>query len=602
MLSRSSKYEKYGKYIMWAGIALLYLLCFKVVLQSGYMFDDMWNNIEIGLAINNDTTVGNIVLGDLKRWTFTNGRLLIFSFYCDFALSYIPLKIYKLLIVTTMFLDALVVSGIVKELSKSKILSYLCVVVFPAMISFRATYYTGVYAFHGLIQLCMFFTLLAVYLYIRYRRTEKIRYQVLSCISWFVALGLYEVSYVLCVCFIIALICIDGWDYVKKNFWKSIKTGLPQIIIMVVWVIFNIVIKMLATGNYDGITPSFNPVKVIVTFLKQCSGGIGFGAAVAELFNGDREFWIDFIRNNIGIAEILSYILFFAAFLFVVLYLKDKEKNKLTGMVWLGVTLVVLPSTLIAISSKYQESIGWFRGYLPAYFGSWGFAIIAAVIVVAIGRKIKSRKMFVWFNIIMAALFTFVFTFDNIVGNYSQRDADAFYQDDVDSVRNSINAGLFDNTGLDYILDTSYSIYALDATYTNRAYAAWLRRKNNVYGWDDVYEDKLNSTKLNELYDTMKNKGFKTTYHINNSYTVLADCNDLILTLDKDEYDYKAYTNSLDIFLYDETPMVLTCKDINGNKVSKDLSGADYISSGKYGKVYHVDFDKDIDMHSIAME
>ena len=100
----------------------------------------------------------------------------------------------------------------------------------------------------------------------------------------------------------------------------------------------------------------------------------------------------------------------------------------------------------------------------------------------------------------------------------------------------------------------------------------------------------------------MKSKGFKTTYHINNSYTVLADCNDLILTLDKDGYDYKAYTNSLDIFLYDETPMILTCKDINGNKVSKDLSGADYISSGKYGKVYHVDFDKDIDMHSIAME
>lgn len=114
--------------------------------------------------------------------------------------------------------------------------------------------------------------------------------------------------------------------------------------------------------------------------------------AVAELFNGDSGFWMNFIRNNIGIAEILSYILFFAAFLFVVLYLKDKEKNKLTGMTWLGVTLVVLPSTLIAISSKYQESIGWFRGYLPAYFGSWEFAIIAAVIVVAIGRKIKSRK------------------------------------------------------------------------------------------------------------------------------------------------------------------------------------------------------------------
>ncbi len=191
-----------------------------------------------------------------------------------------------------MFLDALVVSGIVKELSKSKILTYLSVIVFPAMISFRATYYTGVYVYHGLIQFCMLFTLLAVYLYIRYRRTEKIRYQVLSCISWFVALGLYEVSYVLCVCFIIALICIDGWD--------------------------------------------------------------------------------------------------------------------------------------------------------------------------------------------------------------------------------------------------------------------------------DVYADKNNSAELNELYGKMKKEGFKATYHINNSYTVLADCKDLVLTYDKDRYDYKVYTDSLDIFLYDSTPMVLTCKDANG--------------------------------------
>lgn len=60
------------------------------------------------------------------------------------------------MLVTAMFLDGIVIAGIIKELTESKVLSYLCVIMFPVMISFRATYYTGVYAFHGLVQLCFY--------------------------------------------------------------------------------------------------------------------------------------------------------------------------------------------------------------------------------------------------------------------------------------------------------------------------------------------------------------------------------------------------------------------------------------------------------------
>ena len=114
------KYEKYGKYIAWLGIGVLYLLCFKIVLDSGYMFDDMWTHTNIGLAINNDTTLSALVLGDIKRWAGSNGRILIFSFYCDFVLNYLTLFQYKLMIVIAMFLDGMLLGGIIKELTGSK--------------------------------------------------------------------------------------------------------------------------------------------------------------------------------------------------------------------------------------------------------------------------------------------------------------------------------------------------------------------------------------------------------------------------------------------------------------------------------------------------
>lgn len=600
MTSKDGWFEKYGKYMIWAGLAVLYLFCFKVVIQSGYMFDDMWNYIERGLAINNDVAVSDLVLNDMNIW-FHRGRFLVFSFYCDYAVGFIPLVLYKLMIVAAMFLDGIFIAGIIRELTESRILAYLCVILFPAMISFRATYYTGVYAFHGLVQLCFFFTLCAVYCYIRYRKTNKVIYQVISCISWFIALGLYEVSYILCVCFIIALICIDGWDYVKKNFWKSIKTGLPQIIIMLAWLAFNGILKLFADSNYDGISPNLEFGKVISTFFKQCSGSIGFGAAAIDFIENGKNFFIEFIKENVGFVEIVGYVFFFAAFLFVVLYVKDKEIKKLTAMVWLGISLIVMPSLLIAVSVKYQNSIGWFKGYLPAYFGSWGFALLAAVFVVYMGRKIKNKKTFIIFNVIMASIFTIIFTFDNIVGIYSSADADAFYQDDVDTMWDAMDAGLLEDLDMDYALDVSNSMYSLDVYYTNRAYATWLLRKNNVYGWDDIYKDKLKSAELNELYDKMQEEGFKIINHRNKSYAVLADCNDMQLQLINEEYNYKIYSDCLDIFIYNDIPLIMSYTDIDGKTETLNINENNMIREGRYGKVYHIELDNDIDICTISV-
>ena len=120
--------NNYRKYIMWISIAVMYILCFKLVITSGYMFDDMWSSVDLGIAINNDTTLGRMVLGDINRWVTSYGRILIFSFYSDFVLNYLPLVIYKSFIVGAMFLNGLVLGGVIRELTDSKKLTYLTVI------------------------------------------------------------------------------------------------------------------------------------------------------------------------------------------------------------------------------------------------------------------------------------------------------------------------------------------------------------------------------------------------------------------------------------------------------------------------------------------
>ena len=65
----------------------------------------------------------------------------------------------------------------------------------------------------------------------------------------------------------------------------------------------------------------------------------------------------------------------------------------------MGAVLIVMPSLLISISVKYQREVDWFSGYIPAYFGSWGIAILAAVLIITLGRKINNKKLFVVFNV-----------------------------------------------------------------------------------------------------------------------------------------------------------------------------------------------------------
>ena len=82
---------------------------------------------------------------------------------------------------------------------------------------------------------------------------------------------------------------------------------------------------------------------------------------------------------------------------------------------------------------------------------------------------------------------------------------------------------------------------------------------------------------------------------------MLADCNDLQLSLDEDGYDYKVYSDSVNLFIYNDIPLIISFIDIDGETGQININDSNIISEGRYGKVYHIEFDKNIDACTISV-
>lgn len=606
----SSSWKKHRKYIMWVCISVLYLLCFKLVLDSGYVYDDMWTHVERGMVINEGISFKDMLLSGWHHWIFEVGRIMIFSYYCGFVVNFFPLILYKLMIVTAILLDALLLSLIIKELTGSRKLMYLTVVIFPTIVSLCTTYFSAMYGFHALVQITMLFVLSGVYFYIIYRRTKKIRYQVLSCLFWFISLGIYELSYVLCVCFIIALLCIDGWEYIRKHPIKSIKTGLPQIIIMLVWLVANLYFRQIAIIKYSGSTANFNIGTIGVTFLKQCSSAFGVGVSLVNMLSYDKGYWLEFIRDYVGIVQIVTYILLFTAILLVLLKIKNNKIEKPLGIVAFGATLIVMPGLIIGVSSRYQEELSWFTGYIPAYMQSWGVAIILSVMIIEIGSLFKDKtKKYAIYSVIMAFICTLIYIFNSIVGANTVKDVNGFYQDHYNTMQDSIDAGLLDDVGLDYVLDTAYAPYNVDANNTSRAYATMMLSKCNIVGWDDILlpdniedydEEDIEGIKTNASNIKMSN--LEVLSHSSKEYALIAKCDSYNVSKAAYGYNYNVYVSSMNIFIYNDISKKIICTDSDGREIIIDLSTSELVKKGKKGNIYHIDFDNNIDISTIEID
>lgn len=581
-----------------------YVTCFWIVIKSGYMYDDMWSIADRGIAINHDTNMFQVVWEGTQMWASKYGRILIFSKYSSFMLGFLPLVVYKSVIVASIMLNAIVIAAIAKELTGSTRLKYLIMLVFPAVVVLRTSYFSSLYGFHSLVEFTLLFVTLSIYCYIRYRRTNLIRFQVLSCITWFIALGIYEVAYVLALCFIAVLFCLDDLKTIKKSFWKIIKTGIPQFVIFLVWTIANIVARHFAQGGYGGTEVTLSVKATILTLFKQISGGFSLFGVISHILEIGKACFINMIVDGFHAYYIIFFAIFIAAYILIEkCYKKEPIKHVVPTLVFSSI-LIILPALLIAITEKYQKEVNWSTGYIPAYITSWGLTILFAVIMIGLSKLFYKKKVIYYIYHIVACLgIALLLLLNTITGSETVQNQNNYYQHDFNTTRTAVKSGLLGDTDGKVYVDVS------NATFTtgnvSGVYASWMNQKADVLGMEDLYTYENGVFETTKQYNMLPNS-FYCVDEKKREHVVIAKCTGLQLTpREGREVSASAYAMDFDLFVFNhkkESFDRFTYVDSNGREHTMKLNEQDIKSGNNKGTVYSIKCAEPANICSIKMK
>ncbi len=376
---------------MQVAIFLLYVCTFSVVLTSGLSADDMWNsNIQAAPYLGGPGAIA-VMLGQWKMW-LEAGRVFPFSNYVALLFTLIPsVPVYKACLVFMTWFSNWVSGLCIEKMTGSKCLRILYMVLFPVLVQMTPEFDSGLYCYHMLIQLVVLWCFLSLWLQIRYLDTGKKRYAVESTAALFLALGTYEVAF--------PFILILAWVTYRRcrSGRKTIRKMLPELIVFLGMLAGNGVLRVLAGHrSYHGVSIHLQWKTVLITWLKQCSTCVPLGRYLCSILKECRPYSDVYpytIREIFSWLQIWDYL---AIGLLIGIWFQmeqawKKEQAVQKQTLWtvfvVGCLTFILPGGLIAVSAKYQQTIAWAGGHLPAYMQSVGFTMM----LVCVYRWLSSR-------------------------------------------------------------------------------------------------------------------------------------------------------------------------------------------------------------------
>lgn len=470
----------------WVYLAMFafYLLLFRLVCQSGLSADDMWNSNVWASPYTGINKPWDTFTGQIMTW-LRLGRFFPFSNLATYIFVMCPTIVsYKLAIVVATYLDNLVCSLCLRTITGSKLAGYLYMLLFPVLIQLTPEYDSGLYCYHMLIQSVVLFCFLSLYGLVRYIDTDKKRYAVMSAICFLIALGIYEVAFV----FIFVMIYVA---YSRtKNFGKTIRYGLADGIVFGIMCLINIAARLFfKTGTYDGIDVQFHPVAVLVTLVKQCSTCIPLGRYIcARLkycypYSDVYNYSVPDLLKELEVLDFVTILLFAGLLFYMIHRMKDKreEIKKSSGMlIVVGLLVFILPGVLIAISSKYQQMLGWCSGHLPAFMQSIGFAMLITGLFFALWSGIKGETGRRLLSVTCGILAAVIMLFSHVTGREAVEYMNSYRKYPQENVANAAKAGLFDdivNNEDKVVFGTTSYIY--DISTSRQFYSKFARA--NIY-------------------------------------------------------------------------------------------------------------------------
>lgn len=430
--------EKYNVYIYLFAVILITIIALSPLLVSGMYYDDALNSMLKGTA----GIHGWGLFGHMKFWlnTVINSyqRLIPFPVLSVPLFWYFSYPVYLLKIV---YLLGTVIASfsfffLIKKVSNSNWFGLLGLLLIPVFIQFRS-YHDPVLSYNLLLQDTLIILSVSLYFFYQFIQTgNRFKYMlIVSIVLYLILLLTYEISIVYVFLFLVLA-------FSKMNIKSAIRYSVPYILCVVgiicltfIWRWYFVEIEgQVVLQDYQ---IHFVLEDTIRTWIVQ----IGSGFPLSYAYFTDRGA-INNVLSKITISDVVAFAGYYFVFKIIINKLGHVE-NKLTILI-LSVLLIILPGSLISLSSKYQGEIRPGIGYLPVFHQYFGGSLLISIVVLWIGERMQKIRMGNYVNIAIAVLLAFLFVLNMKLNTYNveQQNHDWLYGRAV--VEASLSAGITD--------------------------------------------------------------------------------------------------------------------------------------------------------------
>lgn len=359
-----------------ASLALVTLVLWAQ-LRSGYYSDDNVSSTIRGAARAHGLGLGGMLVELTYDLFKAQGRFFPGSIAGMSLLYFFDRAGYKASILALTLVDVAVFLWFVNELTRSKLVVGLVAGCVPAFFQTRLGS-DPVLCFSGVLQLLVLLTLVSLGLWVRYLERGGRGRLALSLVAFGGALLTYEISYAFFLLPIaLALTTDKPWAERRGDLWTS---GL-YVVSVVAAIGMLLVFRRAAGMPWQGINPAYTPSldahASLLTFMRQNSAVVPLSYTLMGALRPTEVFPLDaaltWFRARAGL-EHLVITSGVTALMVAVVRQRREGAVRLLPLALVGGLLWVLPSAVIALSTKYRAEnwVSWGNGYLPVYVSIFG--------------------------------------------------------------------------------------------------------------------------------------------------------------------------------------------------------------------------------------
>jgi len=450
--------KKFWNILFCFGIVAIYLINFWAITKSGYRCDDCYNSNILAVCKITGISLFDLTKSSVEEW-MSMGRFFPFSGYTYYMFAIFSTRFaYKFVILAMTLINSIVFGKYVEKLTGSKKINYLVMLLFPILIPLACEYNSGLYAYHALAHIVFLWMTLSWLMILKFMESNKIRYNILNGLFLLMALGTYEVAFVLVLVHVITV-----WIK-QKNIKKTLKILSLDIIVYILIVLINLYLRMKAGGSaYDGTTFGFNPLLIFEGFVKQLSSAVPLvGSYYLYVKSMGISNFLCIVIKNIQATDVVLIALIGAMAAVIINKINKDELNLKGKTIWIflaGATIFTLPAFVVALSGKYQVETQIGLGHLPSYIQSFGFTLMFVMIIYMIYNRLN-KLIKIIFIVLVTCLLVFILCINQFTARATVKSENAVYLYPRDNVEAAIKAGIMDEVTSDkqLLVSTDYVI------------------------------------------------------------------------------------------------------------------------------------------------